>query len=141
MPDQIKNTDLLQITGDIAASYVANNKISRGELADLIQTVFDTLVLVARRGTGLSDKVMPAVLPEHSIFPDYLICLEDGKKLKMLKRHLKSAYNLTPDEYRARWGLPPSYPMVAPNYAQRRSELAKDIGLGNLPNQRRKKSA
>lgn len=121
----------LRYTTDIVASFVRNNTLSASELADLIRLVHQTLTSLGR---GESDPALerskPAVPINKSVHADYIVCLEDGKKLKMLKRYLRSTYNMSPDEYRKRWGLPPDYPMVAPNYAARRSEFAKKIGLG-----------
>lgn len=119
------------MTADVVAAYVSNNSLPTAQLAEIINAVYNSL-------RGLENKVVepppeplkPAVPVRKSITPDYLICLEDGKRLKMLKRHLRSTYNMTPDEYRARWGLAPDYPMVAPRYAEQRSEFAKKIGLG-----------
>jgi predicted transcriptional regulator len=123
--------ELLRMTADVVAAYVSNNMLPTAQLAEVINAVYNSL-------KGLEGQVMepppepvkPAVPIRKSITPDYLICLEDGKKLKMLKRHLRSTYNMTPDEYRLRWGLAPDYPMVAPNYAEQRSAFAKKIGLG-----------
>lgn len=131
--------ELLTLTTNIVASHVSNNSVPVSELAQLIGQVYNTLATVGNAdGAGSGVRPQPAVSPRKSITPDYLICLEDGKKLKMLKRHLKTRYNLTPVEYRERWGLSPEYPMVAPNYAAQRRELAKKIGLGT---RRRKRSA
>ena len=122
---------LLRMTTDVVAAYVSNNTLPTGQLADIIASVYTSL-----RGldhspvNGRGDALRPAVPVRKSITPEHLICLEDGKKLKMLKRHLRSTYGLTPDAYRAKWGLPPVYPMVAPNYAEARSAFAKQIGLG-----------
>src|SRR5690606_21523254 len=96
----------------------------------IIQKVYKTLANVNTEGPSMAERPQPAVPIKKSVTPDYIVCLEDGKKLKMLKRHLKTAYNMSPEEYRERWGLPADYPMVAPNYAQQRSKLAKEIGLG-----------
>lgn len=119
------------MTTDIVASFVSNNKVSSDELTDLIKSVHRAVTGLAR---GEADKVQerpkPAVPPGRSVHADYIICLEDGKRLKMLKRYLRSTYSMSPDDYRKRWGLPPDYPMVAPSYAARRSEFAKKIGLG-----------
>ena len=123
---------LTRLTADVVAAYVSNNIVPTGQLADLIHSVYSSL----RGLDGVSppepkaEPVKPAVSIKKSITPDFLICLEDGKKLKMLKRHLRSTYNMTPDEYRTKWGLAPDYPMVAPNYAEQRSQFAKKIGLG-----------
>jgi predicted transcriptional regulator len=119
------------MTTDIVASFVANNPVSSEELSDLIRSVHSTLISLRADGTATpNERPKPAVPISKSVHHDYIVCLEDGRKLKMLKRHLRSEYNMTPDEYRKRWGLPPDYPMVAPSYAARRSEFAKKIGLG-----------
>ncbi|MCS6855146.1 MAG: MucR family transcriptional regulator [Elioraea sp.] len=129
MQDQQADANILELTAEIVSAHVSNNSVPLSELPGLIQEVYKTLSAVGR-GASAPEKPQPAVPIKKSVFPDYIICLEDGKKLKMLKRHLKTVYNMTPEQYRERWGLPPDYPMVAPNYAQRRSELAKKIGLG-----------
>jgi len=121
----------LRMTADIVASFVANNEVSSEELSELIRSVHQTLVsLKAGPAAAPGERPKPAVPANRSVHADYIVCLEDGKKLKMLKRYLRSTYNMSPDEYRKRWGLPPDYPMVAPSYAARRSEFAKKIGLG-----------
>jgi predicted transcriptional regulator len=123
--------DLLRLASEIVAAYVSNNPVAVGELPGMIKSVHSTLgglVNSSRPDAPLSRK--PAVPVKRSVMPDYIICLEDGKRLKMLKRYLRSRYNLSPEDYRAKWQLPPDYPMVAPNYAARRSEFAKKIGLG-----------
>ncbi len=130
MSEQTNHEELLSLTTEIVSSYVSNNTISAAEIPDVIDRVYKTLANVKPDHIGLADRPQPAVAVKRSVTPDYIICLEDGKKLKMLKRHLKTAYNMTPEEYRERWGLPADYPMVAPNYAEQRSQLAKDIGLG-----------
>jgi predicted transcriptional regulator len=123
--------DLLRMTAEVVSAYVSNNTLATGQLADVIQAVYNSLRgLEGQLGEPPPEPLKPAVPIRKSITPDYLVCLEDGKKLKMLKRHLRSTYNLTPDEYRAKWSLPPDYPMVAPKYAEQRSEFAKKIGLG-----------
>jgi predicted transcriptional regulator len=123
---------LLQLTAKIVAGYASHNRIDAPGLLRLIETVYSALA-----GSGSAAAAegapQPAVPIKRSVFPGYLVCLEDGKKLKMLKRHLMTTYGLTPEQYRQKWGLPPSYPMVAPEYAARRSRLAKEIGLGRLP--------
>lgn len=126
----VGSSELLQLTSEIVAAHVSNNSVPSSELSGLIEQVYRTLESVGKTVEPEEDKPIPAVPVKKSINPDYLVCLEDGKKLKMLKRHLKTAYDMTPDEYRERWGLPADYPMVAPNYARQRSKLAKDIGLG-----------
>ena len=122
--------DLLDLTSRIVSAHVSNNTVSVGDLPELIRHVYGTLASLNERSQTQLDRPLPAVPIRRSVMPDHIVCLEDGKKLKMLRRHLKTAYNMTPDEYRERWSLPADYPMVAPNYAAQRSELAKKIGLG-----------
>ncbi len=129
MPQQ-SNAELLEMTTDIVASFVANNPVPASGLSDLIQTVHQTVLELSSDEPPEPPRPDPAVAISKSITPDHIICLEDGRKLKMLKRYLRTRFNLTPEEYRARWGLPSDYPMVAPNYAKRRSAFAKEIGLG-----------
>ncbi len=129
MSEKSNLTEMLELTTEIVAAHVGNNPVPASELPTLIQDVYKTLVSVGSVPVTM-EKLKPVVPVKKSVFPDYIICLEDGKKLKMLKRHLKTAYDMTPEEYRERWGLPPDYPMVAPNYAKHRSALAKEIGLG-----------
>jgi len=128
----------IELTADIVSAYVSNNSVSAGEIPNLINQVHSALMRVSG---GQSDTqpepLKPAVSVKKSITPDYLVCLEDGKKFKSLKRHLRTQYNMTPEQYREKWGLPVDYPMVAPNYAKARSELAKSMGLG----QQRRKAA
>ena len=139
MSDKPNTNELLELTTEIVSAHVGNNAIALGDLPQLIQDVYKTLAIVGTT-PAMPERPKPAVPIKKSVFPDFVVCLEDGKKLKMLKRHLKTAYNMTPDEYRARWGLPPEYPMVAPNYAKHRSALAKKIGLGTKPRKRRRKA-
>ena len=128
---QDRPVDVLQLTTDIVASHVASNEVAVGDLPHLIRQVYDSLAGLGNEAIAeVAGRPEPAVSIRKSITPEYIICLEDGKKLKMLKRHLKTAYNMTPEQYRERWGLPVDYPMVAPNYAAQRRELAKKIGLG-----------
>jgi predicted transcriptional regulator len=122
--------DLMQNTTRVVSSFVANNAVAANDLPVLIRSVADTFRSINAPQTVSSGARKPAVAIRKSVTPEYLVCLEDGKKLKMLKRHLRTAYNLTPADYRERWGLPADYPMVAPNYAKQRSRLAKKIGLG-----------
>lgn len=129
MTDKHNFTEMLEMTTEIVAAHVGNNRVAIADLSGLIQDIYKTLLTVGT-DQAIAEKPKPAVPVKKSIYPDYIVCLEDGKKLKMLKRHLKTAYNLTPDDYRERWGLPADYPMVAPNYARHRSRLAKEIGLG-----------
>ena len=127
---EVKREEILGLTSEIVAAHVSNNTVALSDLPGLIEQVFRTLASVGGSNGASADRPMPAVPIKKSITPDFIVCLEDGKKLKMLKRHLKTAYNMTPEEYRERWGLSPDYPMVAPNYAKQRSRLAKQIGLG-----------
>lgn len=122
--------ELLTLTADIVSSHVANNTVAVNDLPTLIENIYSTLVRLGTDKKTAEPKPEPAVSVRASIKPDYIVCLEDGKKLKMLKRHLMTHYNMTPEEYRAKWNLPADYPMVAPNYAQQRRTLAKKIGLG-----------
>ncbi len=131
MPDDKPSAELLEHTTRIVAAHVSHNAMPAADLPRLIATVHETL---AKLGTEeAAPRPEPAVPIKQSVKPEYIVCLDDGKKLKMLKRHLRTAYNMTPDDYRTRWGLPRDYPMVAPNYAKKRSELAKKIGLGRKP--------
>ena len=126
------NTDdtLLTLTADIVAAHVSNNSVAVNDLPNLIQNVHSALSGIAGSSAAAEPKPEPKVSIRSSIKPDYIVCLEDGKRLKMLKRHLMTHYNLTPDQYRQKWGLSADYPMVAPNYAEQRRKLAKSIGLG-----------
>jgi predicted transcriptional regulator len=135
MSERSNTSDLLALTTEIVAAHVANNTVAVSDLPQLINEVYKSLCSVGSVPVA-PERPQPAVPVKKSVNPDYIICLEDGKKLKMLKRHLKTAYNMTPEEYRERWGLAADYPMVAPNYAQHRSTLAKKIGLGTKPRKR-----
>jgi predicted transcriptional regulator len=119
---------LTALTAQIVAAYVGHNTVAPSDVQQLMSSVFQGLSRLGQ--SNIAERPDPAVSPKKSVFPDYIVCLEDGKKLKMLKRHLKTSYNLTPEQYRERWSLPADYPMVAPNYAKQRSKLAKQIGLG-----------
>ena len=132
MADQENRSELLELTSEIVAAHVSNNTLAVNDLPQLIKDVYFTLANV-NENQGFPERLNPPVSIKKSITPDFIVCLEDGKKLKMLKRHLKTAYNMTPEEYRQRWSLPLDYPMVAPNYAKHRSNLAKEIGLGRKP--------
>ena len=134
--DEVQET-LIALTADIVAAHVSNNSVAVNDLPQLIQNVHGALRGLGGRGQEAEVKLEPAVSIRSSVKPDYIVCLEDGKKLKMLKRHLMTHYNMTPEEYRAKWGLPADYPMVAPNYAKARSELAKEMGLGQQRRKRR----
>ncbi|MEM7780542.1 MAG: MucR family transcriptional regulator [Pseudomonadota bacterium] len=133
---EMKET-LITLTSDIVAAHLSNNNVEVEAVPGLITNVYGAL---SGLGDGAEEEVVPepAVSIRASIKPDYIVCLEDGKKLKMLKRYLRTNYDMTPEEYRARWGLPADYPMVAPNYAEKRRHLAKKIGLGRKPGSGRK---
>jgi predicted transcriptional regulator len=124
---------LITLTSDIVAAHVSNNDVDVADLPSLITNVYTALANLGEKVEVEEPKPQPAVAIRNSIKPDYIVCLEDGKKLKMLKRYLRTNYDMTPEEYRARWGLAADYPMVAPNYAEKRRELAKKIGLGRKP--------
>jgi predicted transcriptional regulator len=130
MTDAANSNDLLALTTEIVAAHVSNNTVAVSDLPLLINQVYQSLAGIGVTPVSAAERPQPAVGVKRSVHPDYIVCLEDGKKLKMLKRHLKTAYNMTPEDYRERWNLPPDYPMVAPNYARQRSKLAKEIGLG-----------
>jgi predicted transcriptional regulator len=133
-----KSANYIELTADIVSAYVSNNSVSAGDISALISQVHSALLRVSNgQGEVVSETLKPAVAVKKSITPEYLICLEDGKKFKSLKRHLRTQYNMTPEHYREKWGLPPDYPMVAPKYAEARSQLAKQMGLGQ---QRRRRS-
>ena len=131
------NETLITLTSDIVAAHVSNNSVSVEDLPSLITNVYGALSGLGQSAPVVEEKLEPAVSVRSSVKPDYIVCLEDGKKLKMLKRHLMTHYNLTPEQYRQRWNLPADYPMVAPNYAEKRRELAKKIGLGRKPGAKR----
>jgi predicted transcriptional regulator len=143
MAEQPSNTNkpgdanILGLTAKLVAAHVSNNTVAPAEVQSLIRQVYKTLSEVGKEASE-PERPEPAVPPAKSVFADHIVCLEDGRKLKMLKRHLMAAFNLTPQQYRQRWGLPASYPMVAPAYAKQRSSLAKKIGLGRLPGARQK---
>jgi predicted transcriptional regulator len=127
---QIPDEELLRMTASVVAAYVSNNPLPTPQLAEVISMVYASLRALDSQPDTKDEPLKPAVAIRKSITPEYLVCLEDGKKLKMLKRHLRSTYGMTPDDYRAKWGLPADYPMVAPSYAAQRSAFAKKIGLG-----------
>jgi predicted transcriptional regulator len=136
--EEIREGWLIKMTAEVVAAYLRNNTLPATQVGDVIQTVY--LALKAQDSGQLEqapEPTKPAVPIRRSITPDYLVCLEDGKRLKMLKRYLRAAFGMTPDDYRAKWGLPPDYPMVAPNYAAQRSAFAKEIGLGRGPRRAR----
>ena len=129
--EQVTAEDILRMTADVVSAYLSNNLLPASQISEVIHTFHTSLTALGGATVeSMAEPPKPAVPVKKSVTPDYIVCLEDGKKLKMLKRHLRSTYNMTPDEYRAKWGLPVDYPMVAPNYAQQRSEFAKKIGLG-----------
>jgi predicted transcriptional regulator len=130
MTDEAKNSDILTLTSNIVAAHVSNNSVALSDLPQVIREVYQTLSVLGGAAPAAAEKPTPVVPIKKSVTPEYIICLEDGKKLKMLKRHLRTAYNMSPEEYREKWGLPADYPMVAPSYAKQRSKLAKQIGLG-----------
>ena len=133
MDDQNEQQQLLSLTTEIVASFAGNNTVAVGDLPGIISSVFAALRMAGQAEEQVNERPTPAVPIRKSVSADFLICLEDGKKLKMLKRHLRTRYHMSPEEYRQRWGLPQNYPMVAPAYAERRSALAKRIGLGTKP--------
>ncbi|MEO0566535.1 MAG: MucR family transcriptional regulator [Pseudomonadota bacterium] len=124
------NDDIIALTADIVSAHVAHNTVAVSDVPTLIETVHNALSSVGNPEPEEEPRPEPAVSIRRSVQPDHIVCLEDGKKLKMLKRHLRTRYNMSPEEYRDRWNLPADYPMVAPNYAEQRRKLAKDIGLG-----------
>ncbi len=129
--EKVGQEDILRMTTEVVAAYVGKNELPASQISEVIGAVHHSLsALQGGTGTPRAAPAKPAVSIRRSVTPDYIVCLEDGKKLKMLKRHIRTTYNLTPDEYRAKWGLASDYPMVAPNYAKQRSEFAKKIGLG-----------
>lgn len=135
MEESQNKNELVELAADIVSAYVSNNTVVASDLPVIINETFDALSKAsARAAEPVKEELKPAVPIKKSVTPDYIVCLEDGKKFKSLKRHLRTHYNLTPEEYREKWGLPHDYPMVAPNYAAARSALAKKMGLG----QRRK---
>ena len=127
----VNNNDILKMTVEIVAAYVSHNDVNSALVPDIINNIYASLNSLNTQSSKNTTKALkPAISVRRSITPDYIVCLEDGKKLKMLKRHLRDSYGMSPDDYRTKWGLPLDYPMVAPNYAERRSNFAKKIGLG-----------
>jgi predicted transcriptional regulator len=139
MADHSDDASYIQLTANIVSAYVSNNTVSSAEIAALISQVHSALMRIShgKAVAALTEPLKPAVSIKRSITPEYLVCLEDGKKFKSLKRHLRAQYQMTPDQYRAKWNLPADYPMVAPNYAAARSQLAKQMGLGQQRRRRR----
>jgi predicted transcriptional regulator len=138
MSEDAKPTELLPLVTDIVAAHLSNNNVPSGELPQLIRDVYHALAAASGGAPAPLARPEPAVPAKKSVTPEYIICLEDGKKLKMLKRHLRTSYDMSPEQYRERWNLPADYPMVAPNYAKQRSKLAKAIGLGTRPRKGRR---
>ncbi len=130
MSEEAQTDEVLELTAQVVAAHVSNNSIPVNDLPQLIREIYQTMASVGATDSRTVERPNPAVPIKKSITPEYIVCLEDGKKLKMLKRHLKTAYDMSPEDYRERWNLPQDYPMVAPNYAKQRSRLAKQIGLG-----------
>lgn len=130
---QIDRSELLALSTEVVSSYVGNNTMQPEQVPEMLKTVFNTLSNLTEPEEEEPEELVPAVPIKKSVTNDYIICLEDGKKLKMLKRHLMAAYGMTPEDYREKWGLKSDYPMVAPSYAAKRQELAKKIGLGRKP--------
>ena len=137
MADQANPKEILPLVTDILAAHLSNNTVGMAELPTLIRSVYEALATAGGAPEPVAERPNPAVPIKKSITPDHIVCLEDGKKLKMLKRHLRTAYDMSPEQYRQRWDLPADYPMVAPNYARQRSRLAKEIGLGTRSGRRR----
>jgi predicted transcriptional regulator len=138
MNDNTADNNFIELTAEIVSAYVSNNTVASGDIPALINQVHAALTRVSGApGEAPAEPLKPAVSVKRSITPEHIVCLEDGKKFKSLKRHLRTQYNMTPEQYREKWNLPPDYPMVAPNYAAARSELAKQMGLGQ---QRRRRS-
>jgi predicted transcriptional regulator len=138
MNENNESARIIELAADVVAAYVSRNALPQSELSGLIDGVHGALARVAGRGGAPAEPQRPAVPVKRSVTPDYIVCLEDGRKFKSLKRHLRTQYDMTPERYREKWGLPTDYPMVAPNYAKARSELAREMGLGQ---QRRKTRA
>ena len=136
--DEANNADLVELTAGIISAYVSNNTVVASDLPAIIGDVHEALSKASQRiGQTEREELRPAVALKKSVTPDYIVCLEDGKKFKSLKRHLRTQYGLTPEQYREKWSLPGDYPMVAPNYAAARSQLAKQMGLGQQRRRRR----
>jgi predicted transcriptional regulator len=130
MNDKVQS-NYVELTAGIVSAYISNNAVAAGDISSIISQVHSALLRVSNGAVdGAGEAMRPAIAVKKSITPDYLVCLEDGKKFKSLKRHLRTQYNMTPELYREKWGLPPDYPMVAPKYAEARSQLAKQMGLG-----------
>jgi MucR family transcriptional regulator, transcriptional regulator of exopolysaccharide biosynthesis len=140
MAENSAESAILELTSGIVSAYVSNNPVPSAEIPDLISQVYSALKRVSAGQVAAAEPLKPAVPIKRSVTAEYIVCLEDGLKFKSLKRHLRTRYNLTPDQYREKYGLPPDYPMVAPNYAAARSKLAKDMGLGQQRRRRRERA-
>jgi predicted transcriptional regulator len=140
MAENSGESGYIQLTANIVSAYVSNNTVASAEIPNLIAQVFSALMRISSGQTAPpAEPLKPAVAVKRSVTPEYIVCLEDGKKFKSLKRHLRTQYGITPEQYREKWGLPPDYPMVAPNYAAARSQLAKQMGLGQQRRRRRER--
>jgi predicted transcriptional regulator len=138
MSDTMTSNTFIELTADIVSAYVSNNSVPAGDIASLINQVHSALIRVSGGQSEVEpEPLKPAISVKKSITPDHIVCLEDGKKFKSLKRHLRTQYNMTPEQYREKWSLPADYPMVAPNYAAARSQLAKQMGLGQQRRRRK----
>jgi len=135
MPEPLKSTGLLPLVSEVVAAHLSRNSVPSSKMAVLVRSIYQALAKLGNGGAAAA-KAGPAVPINKSVTPNYIVCLEDGRQLKMLKRHLRTAFNLSPEQYRQRWALPSSYPMVAPNYAKKRSKLVKAMGLGTKPKSR-----
>jgi predicted transcriptional regulator len=140
MTENSGDSSFIQLTANIVSAFVSNNTVASAEIPSLIGQVYSALMRVSSgQAAASAEPLKPAVAVKRSITPEYIVCLEDGKKFKSLKRHLRTQYDMTPEQYRDKWGLPPDYPMVAPNYAAARSQLAKQMGLGQQRRRRRER--
>jgi len=140
MAENLGESGYMQLTANIVSAYVSNNTVASAEIPNLIAQVYSALMRISSGQTAPpAEPIKPAVAVKRSVTPEYIVCLEDGKKFKSLKRHLRTQYGITPEQYREKWGLPPDYPMVAPNYAAARSQLAKQMGLGQQRRRRRER--
>ena len=140
MAENLGESGYIQLTANIVSAYVSNNTVASAEIPNLIAQVYSALMRISSGQTAPpAEPLKPAVAVKRSVTPEYIVCLEDGKKFKSLKRHLRTQYGITPEQYREKWGLPPDYPMVAPNYAAARSQLAKQMGLGQQRRRRKER--
>jgi predicted transcriptional regulator len=140
MAENLGESGYMQLTANIVSAYVSNNTVASAEIPNLIAQVYSALMRISSGQTAPpAEPIKPAVAVKRSVTPEYIVCLEDGKKFKSLKRHLRTQYGITPEQYREKWGLPPDYPMVAPNYAAARSQLAKQMGLGQQRRRRKER--